>query len=336
MRASIWLLGVATILSTSSAYAQSADELFQQGVQLSNRGETKIACEKFTASYKLDPAPGTLFNLAGCHEKEGRLTLARGEFNELVTRATAAGKADKAQVARERADAIEKRLPKIALTFTAASNATEIIVDGQPLAKDAWQKPVATDPGNHAIEFRAAGKTSATRNVTLAGEGTSTPVDVPKLVDPNAPAEPVAPVAGKEPASSHVEPPAEAPSGGGKRTLGFIVGGAGLAVLGVGVVFGVTALSQKSDADAACGGSGNACTNEASRSTAQGKLEDARTSGLISTIGVGVGVVAVGVGAYLVFTGGAKSASTTASSGGVRLAPAVGSRSQGFMLSGAF
>ncbi|MDB4996277.1 MAG: hypothetical protein JWM74_3709, partial [Myxococcaceae bacterium] len=244
MRASVFGLGLAGLLLTSAAHAQSADELFQQGVQLFARGETKVACDKFAASYKLDPAPGTLYNLAGCHEKDGRLGLARQEFRELVERATQAGKADKAEVARQRAEAIESHLPKIALTFGAGANATEIVVDGQPLAKEAWQKPIVAEAGAHTVDFKAPGKTPATRKVTTAGEA-STALEVPTLVDANAPATPPPPPPTSDTLKhDHVEPPPEPASGGGTRTLGFIVGGAGIAVLGVGTVFGIMALGQ--------------------------------------------------------------------------------------------
>ncbi|MDB4993424.1 MAG: hypothetical protein JWM74_856, partial [Myxococcaceae bacterium] len=174
-----------------------------------------------------------------------------------------------------------------------------------------------------------------TRKVTTAGEA-STALEVPTLVDPNAPPATPPPPTSDTSKHDHVEPPPEQASGGGTRTLGFIVGGAGIAVLGVGTVFGIMALGQKSDADAACGGSGTVCPDPAKTSDATAKLDDARTSALISTIGIGVGVVAVGVGAYLIFTGGAKPASITAQAKGLQLVPAVGARSQGLLLSGAF
>ena len=53
-----------------------AQSLFEEGRQLMSNGKFAEACPKFESSYKLDPAAGTLLNLAVCHEKVGRTAAA--------------------------------------------------------------------------------------------------------------------------------------------------------------------------------------------------------------------------------------------------------------------
>jgi hypothetical protein len=324
------------LLVAGNAAAQpqpSAEELFREGNQLFQRGETKSACERFAASYKIDLAPGTLFNLAACHEKEGRLSQARTEFRDFIDRANKAGKADKAQPAVDRVAAIEARMPKLKFAFSPEPNVQSILVDGAPLDAAEWHKPLLVDAGSHTIEFRAPDKPAATKTVTTGGDGSTATIDVPVLAPPQ-----VASPAVAEGGPHQGEAPAREPSNrSAKRTIAIVVGGAGIVALGIGTYFGIHTLSQKSDADKLCGApSGTtACPTDAQTRGAQNELDSARTSSWVSTLGLGVGVVAVGVGAYLFLTGGAHAGGTTAASA-VRVVPTLGPNAGGLSLSGAF
>src|SRR3989442_15930933 len=53
--------------------APTAEALFRAGRAASKRGDTKVACERFSESYRLDAAVGTLLNLAACEEALHRL-----------------------------------------------------------------------------------------------------------------------------------------------------------------------------------------------------------------------------------------------------------------------
>jgi hypothetical protein len=319
------------------AQQKSADQLFQEGVHLFERGEVKTACEKFAQSYQLDAAPGTLYNLASCHEKEGKLGQARQEFLDLADRAANVGKQDKARAAKDRAKAIEARLPRLVLQLPAASGVATIAVDGTPVPKEAWGAPIPVDDGTHALQFSAPGKVAQTARIEAHGAGKQVPVPVPVLADEPvaAPAAPASPAAAaqtagaRQPAPPAPDSAAAQPSGGGSgRTIGFVVGGVGVAALAAGTFFGIRALSQKSDANTACAGQNNVCPDPAHTQAAQNDLNDARTSGLVSTVAIGVGVAAVAVGAYLVFfTGGSSTESAHA---------AVGVTPSGLFLNGSF
>ena len=58
---------------TPSTDAARADAAFEEGRALYVSGRFKEALEKFELSQRADPSPGTLLNLASCHEATGDL-----------------------------------------------------------------------------------------------------------------------------------------------------------------------------------------------------------------------------------------------------------------------
>src|SRR5690606_6670037 len=91
--------------------------------------------------------------------------------------------------------------------------------------------------------------------------------------------------------------------------LGYALGGAGLASVGVGVVFGLAASNARSDAEAQCVDSGSGVLCPAS---IDDQLSTADRRALVADVAIGLGLVAVGVGAYLIFSHDGGSGATTA------------------------
>jgi hypothetical protein len=148
----------------------------------------------------------------------------------------------------------------------------------------------------HELKAAAHGKKTWTRTITVGAKSDNVRVVVPALEDEPAVPAPVADAPAPRP-----EPATEAPPSS-KRTVGFIVGGASIVALGVGGYFGVRALSENGNATSLCPAT---CTDPHAVSLSS----DARSDARIADVGVVLGVVALGVGAFLVLTSSPASAS---------------------------
>ncbi|WP_394830376.1 hypothetical protein LVJ94_28095 [Pendulispora rubella] len=318
--AAVVLMGV---FSAGPAGAQqssaSAETLYREGQRLLEAGQTREACIKLAESQRLEPATGTLINLATCHEKEGKTASAWMEFNQVIQESERTNRKDRLKFAREHASALEPRLRHAVITLRGTQPGRVISFGGKEFQPSPGT-PIPVDPGEHEIVVSAPGKKTWTRKVTLAdGPGTSV-FDVPPLED--AREQPLAPspiaVAVESPASSR-QPEADhvADSGGNtKRTIGFVVAGAGVLALGAGGFFGLRALSQNDDsnkaADAARSAFAGGDRSEANRQADQSKSDhdSAASSQTVGIIAGATGAVALGVGIYLIVT--AKKTPTTA------------------------
>lgn len=78
------------------------------------------------------------------------------------------------------------------------------------------------------------------------------------------------------------------------RTVGYVIGGAGLVALGVGSYFGLRAMSKWHDRNENCAAG---CTN-----IAKNAGDDAQSAALIADVGFGVGLIAIGIGGYLLLS----------------------------------
>src|SRR5579871_2746595 len=58
----------------------AAESLFRSARAAVDRGDYATACPQFAESQRLDPAPGTLMNLADCEEHLGRVASAWEHF----------------------------------------------------------------------------------------------------------------------------------------------------------------------------------------------------------------------------------------------------------------
>src|SRR4051812_25624340 len=88
-RLSAVLLGVGCVLLGSrAAFARdpaAGEALYRAAKESAKRGDWEKACAQFAESQRLDPAPGTLVNLADCEEHRGLVTSAWTHFTEVET-----------------------------------------------------------------------------------------------------------------------------------------------------------------------------------------------------------------------------------------------------------
>ncbi len=247
-----------------SAAAQ-AERLFQQGRKLMDEGRPRDACPKFAESDHLDPAAGTIINLARCYARLGRTASAWTAYREAAERAAAKGQEKREAVARSEAAELEPRLPKLRIVVDEPPSGTllEVSVDGERWVSDAWNVPTPIDPGSHALVVSAAGFAPWSTTV-FSAQATTLEVVVPRLVELSRPQpQPVVPPA---PPARRPEPSVAGPhartattsAGRTQRVIGVVVGGIGVAGLGVAAAFALNArsLNDRSLEDHHCDATG--------------------------------------------------------------------------------
>jgi hypothetical protein len=329
------MLVVGSLVALSSTRAAAADpaatKLFNQGVKLFERGETAAACQKFSESYDIDPAPGTLFNLASCREKLGDASGAHHAYVELTRRAEQAGKGDRAATFRQKATALEAKLPTIVIAEANRASLTNVTIDDTPVPREKWSAPIPTEAGKHKVVLTTDldGKTA---NLTVPATGSVT-VEAPAPANAPSGARAVVPPpadSAHSPASTGTPPPPETHDAAEPRTthspFSYVVGGAGIVAIAVGAAYGVVAIGQKNDALAACPGHQCASPNDLNRATDDHNAS--QSSALVSTIAIVTGAVLVAGGATLFIV--------TAKHSSVGVTPATDGHGYALLLTGRF
>ncbi|MBS2015787.1 MAG: hypothetical protein JST00_23065 [Deltaproteobacteria bacterium] len=275
-----------------------AEDLFRRAKALMAQGRPSEACPLFQESYRSDPAPGTLLNLALCHEAIGKIATAWGEFRsaEQQARAATPPREDRIQLAREHAEKLEPRLSRIRIVVAPEGRARDLLVkiDGEPKSELLWSG-VPVDPGTRVVEASAPGKRPVTLRVKIDDEGVLQSVTIPALED--------APLA-TAPAGADVRELEEYAANRAKRTTGFVLGGIGLATLAAGSAFGVAAIVNDAEA--------KECARPCYVDRPEGQASDRATDRAlvfanISNVVIPLGAVLTALGAYLVLSAGPSS-----------------------------
>lgn len=300
----------------------AAEALFRDAKKLFGKKRYAEACRKLEESQRLDPQGGTLLNLAVCHAREGRTASAWVEFQEAIELAKKAKRTDRVKLAQKELALLDKKLARLTLEVPADSRVTGLTVHRgkEPIGEGAWGTAVPVDPGAEIeIAASAEGYKTWRTTVRVAAAEQKTLV-VPKLE--KLPAPPPAPKA----ASTEGKPAGDRKT---ERLIAYVAGGVGLVGVGVGSYFGLRALSKKNAAEERCDGS--LCSEQGLDLN-----EEADRAATISNIGFGVGLVGLGVGTYffLVSQPSSKEQGPPAKTSGVRLAPSIGPRSSGILMTG--
>ena len=269
-----------------------AETLFFAGRGLMEAGRFHDACMKLAESYRLDPASGTLLNLAVCHEKDGHIASAWGEFREALADAKRDNRQERIDLANERIAAIEPDLPYLTIEVPPAARVKglEVLRNGVPLHVAAWSTELPVDPGEVEIIARAPEYRPKTITVVVQKRGHET------LTLPALERALVAP------------PPPEFWTA--RRKTGALLGGAGVVIAGAGAFFGVAAIDNRSKSDNAC-----PVQDGERRCTSEGVsfMSNARTDAWISDVTIGLGLIGMVSGAIVFFTGGASTEQSAAS-----------------------
>jgi hypothetical protein len=290
-----WLLLIAGSLFAPGAWAAgandkaTADALFAEGRGLMASGSYAAACEKLSASQRIDPAIGTALSLADCFEKSGKTASAWAELRDAAAAAKAAGLSDRAEAARLRAAEMDKRVSR--LTIKSSAVGVQVARDGKPVDRSALGAALPIDAGRYTIEANAPGKKAWSQTIEVKGDGESVTVEIPMLADePGKPAPDAAP----EPRRAAID---SGRVGNAQRALAVGVAAVGVAGLAVGTYSGLHAASLWEDAKASCQSYPNDCGTGSA-----GLSQDARSAANLSTVCFAVGIAGLAGGAALWFT----------------------------------
>jgi hypothetical protein len=307
--ASLMAVAVASTPVVSSAQeTASAGALFDHGVSDMEAGRFESGCPALAESQRLEPRAGTLFTLAECERKWGKVATAAAHYEDylgLVSQLPADQQRRHQARAREAADTLtllKPTVPTLALTLPADAPAGVVVTRDQIVLQGAsLGLALPVDPGEHVIITRAPGGPDHEVRVTLAlAETKQLELEV---VQPSPP--PVVPAPVAVPAAVPAAPPAAPPPrpltapdaspGWSQRTWGYVVGGVGASGVVVGAVTGVLVLDKKSTVREDC--TGRACSAAGVAAAHSGQ-----TLATVSTASFAVGLVGLATGAVLVLT----------------------------------
>lgn len=281
---------------TSTAIAEdklAADGAFRAAKDLERAGKLGEACPLYEASYRADPQLGALLNLANCHEQIGRTGRAWVELREALELATRRND-HRVAFAQQRLAALEPRLVRMRIEAPPGITVERDGTDVTPLIAQA----LVVDPGTYKIRATAPQHVPWETSIAVAREGETVRVEVPPLapITVEALPPPAPTVVSHTPTDvvPPVVPRTEPDRPRGRRTAALVLGGSGLAALGLGAGFGVHARSlwQASRDPASCS------DHDVCNATGLAQIDRAKSSAKIATFAMAGGaalVVAAGV-----------------------------------------
>ncbi|XXX77584.1 hypothetical protein WMF30_02250 [Sorangium sp. So ce134] len=302
--------------SAAPALAQdlaAAEELFNRGLAEMQAGRMETGCPAIAESQRLDPRAGTLFTLAECEAKWGRIATAVARYEEYLRLfARMSPEQQSRQVGREKLAAAQKNalapeVPFLTLVLPpSAPPGTRVTRDGVELASPALGVALPIDPGEHVIVVQPPDAPTNEVRVSI-GRGEKKVVELKvEIAAQQAPAVPDA-----KPAPSPVLSPAPDAAPSGWRVGSYVAGGVGLAGVVIGGIAGAGALAKKADIKDNCVGID--CNKKGKQAA-----DSAQTMGNVSTVAFSVGAAALATGAVLFLLSPSLQASGTGSASGLR------------------
>lgn len=314
IRLTVLLLLVVLTGAAQTASAQTsptdkalAESLFDRGLEQMRLGKDEEACQSLERSQAIEPGVGTMLYLAECYEKLGRSASAWAMYREAASLAQEQGQSERAKKGATRAEFLTPSLSKLTLVVPSQAIVPGLSItrNGEAVPAAAWSVAVPVDPGEQKIAAAAPGYAPWTLDVTLPPNGARIVVDVPALQA--LPPSEVAPaaVAQTEPitqAPAALTPPAAALTTADSparasfhKPLAYVLGGVGIAALGVGTYFGIRAISENNKADEAC--PNDRCRNAAGIEHDEAAHSSATAANVFVT--GGLALVAAGVVVYV-------------------------------------
>lgn len=297
------ILGGALLAPTLAAADEpSAESLFAGAVTDMRDRHYQAACPALRRSYKADPRPLTLFTLAECEEKAGRIATAVLTYDDYLiafdrlSPAEQKEEREREQLASSRKEALERDLPRITLTLPqGAPEGARVLRKAEgsaDLVPMALNIPLPIDPGEHLVTVDAPGRPRWDRRFFVQkGDKKTIELEVP--LAPKETAKPARVGAPVEPVPAYL-PPLN-PGISGQRVGTYIAGGIGIAGVLAGLITGAIVWGDKKTIE---GG----CENHLCNPSGEAAADRARAVGIVSTVLWSVGLAGVATSVVLYVT----------------------------------
>jgi tetratricopeptide (TPR) repeat protein len=127
--------------------------LFDEARQLMRKLEFDEACARFDESQALDPAMGTLLNLAACREKQGRLASALRAYEAVINAARLANDSSRENIAMARHRELLPKVSTLRIELPLEAKPFEFTVrlDERELSVLNLAEPIRLDKGPHTL-----------------------------------------------------------------------------------------------------------------------------------------------------------------------------------------
>ncbi|HPB95132.1 MAG TPA: tetratricopeptide repeat protein, partial [Polyangiaceae bacterium] len=261
----------------SAVDVATARELFREGGRLANEQKWQEALDAYERSMALRPSNLTRYSIGVTLERLNRLVEAMEYLREFVHSDHDSATRSYVEAATRLLRELERRIGRIKVVIPGNPRGAEVRFDNVPIPSVAIGVHRPTDPGHRKIEVRVPGYVPFVKEVDLKeGESVEILVRLHTLADGQ----------GAEDAEQSEEPAAVVSVGQNRSTTAMVltIGGAGVFATGLGM--GLWGYVKAKDADSGEGEDADA----------------ARRLALIGDIGMGVGLVAAGIGTYLLFS----------------------------------
>jgi tetratricopeptide (TPR) repeat protein len=313
-------------LAQTETRAAVAEALYRQARDLMAAGNYDEACPKFAQSQQLDPATGTLLNLAACHEKQGKLATAWLEYSDALVAARRDARDDRVEYARQRVQELEPKLSRLTLLLAPDADAPGLTIelDGASVGRAVVGAPTPVDPGKHQVRAAAPGKKPRILELEVGAGAEQKSLLITKLED--APPDTATPTTAPPTAPAPLQPSSPAPPtdelvSRPVPSSVYIAGGITLALAATASVTGVAYLNKKADYDE--------LAKRGKSTEVETRHDQALTYGRIN-LGLWIGTaIGAGVTTYLYVTRPAARVS-------LQLTPLAGPQLAGLVAAGSF
>ena len=262
---------------TARASAQQ-DDARANARSLAEKGDSAFAagrCDRAIPLWKEAdqsfPAPSIELRVAHCQALLGHVVDASQTLDEIARKVLPADAPDAFKAAQVQAvselPTLRARVATLEIAMPEGMALTQVTID--EVAIDLQKKPFLIDPGRHAVRVVTA--TATWNGPVEIADGEHHTVRMQKILEP-----------GPEPSHS-------------LRNVGLVVGGVGVAALGIGTVLGIAAVDKGKPLDAECGPSRNNCP--ASESD---RITTVKTYSTLSDVFLVSGAVLTIAGGYLI------------------------------------